>query len=247
MKDPYLKSKVATFSGVRMLRQDPVENLFTFICSSNNNISRIMGMVNKLCVHYGKILACVDGVNIHDFPHVKDLSGTDVEGKLRSLGFGYRAKYVSNTAQLLWKEHGENCEKWLLSLREQPYGEVRKELMRFTGVGGKVADCVALMSLDKLESVPVDTHIWQVAAKHYIPSLQGKKNLCDSMYKAVGEKFREIWGCNAGWAQAVLFSSELKHIQDQESNPKVKPSKAEAVKRGLKSDEKNKIKKVKSK
>ena len=39
-----------------MLRQDPSECLFSFICSSNNHISRIHGMVNKMCVHYGDAL-----------------------------------------------------------------------------------------------------------------------------------------------------------------------------------------------
>ena len=42
--------------GARMLRQDPVECLFSFICSSNNHISRIHGMVEKLCSRYGTAL-----------------------------------------------------------------------------------------------------------------------------------------------------------------------------------------------
>lgn len=47
-------SKVSeSFPGVRILRQDPVENLVSFICSSNNNIARITGMVEKLCQQYG--------------------------------------------------------------------------------------------------------------------------------------------------------------------------------------------------
>ena len=39
--------------GCRMLRQDPAECLFSFICSSNNHISRIHGMVERLCAEYG--------------------------------------------------------------------------------------------------------------------------------------------------------------------------------------------------
>jgi hypothetical protein len=47
--------------GCRMMRQDPVECLFQFICSSNNHISRIHGMVNHLCVAYGTKLEWVAG------------------------------------------------------------------------------------------------------------------------------------------------------------------------------------------
>lgn len=43
--------------GCRMLRQDPAECLFSFICSSNNHISRIHGMVERLCATYGTKLA----------------------------------------------------------------------------------------------------------------------------------------------------------------------------------------------
>ena len=40
-------------AGARVLRQDPVECLFSFICSSNNHIARIAGMVERLCSTYG--------------------------------------------------------------------------------------------------------------------------------------------------------------------------------------------------
>lgn len=48
-KDPNFKAKAPLFPGVRILRQDPVENLICFICSSNNNIGRISQMV---CQHW---------------------------------------------------------------------------------------------------------------------------------------------------------------------------------------------------
>lgn len=54
--------------------------------------------------------------------------------------------------------------KWLTSLRESPSrSEVQKELTELMGVGRKVADCIALFSLDKLDIIPVDTHVWQIA------------------------------------------------------------------------------------
>ena len=40
--DANFKKVAPNYQGVRMLRQDPVENLFSFICSSNNNIQRFI-------------------------------------------------------------------------------------------------------------------------------------------------------------------------------------------------------------
>ena len=53
--DSNFREKTDMFSGVRMLRQDPVENLFCFICLSNNHISRISGEdVEKMCERFGE-------------------------------------------------------------------------------------------------------------------------------------------------------------------------------------------------
>ncbi|KAJ5576258.1 hypothetical protein N7535_003184 [Penicillium sp. DV-2018c] len=67
-QDPNFKKKALQFTGIRILRQDAWEALVSFICSSNNNISRISQMVEKLCIHYGKPVATIDGRAYHDFP-----------------------------------------------------------------------------------------------------------------------------------------------------------------------------------
>jgi N-glycosylase/DNA lyase len=180
--DPNFRKKAPQFAGIRILRQDAWEALVSFICSSNNNIARISQMVEKLCVNYGVHVADIDGRAYHDFPSPERLAdGGDVEARLRSLGFGYRAKYIYQTALIVAKQKDEG---WLNSLRnpEAPafgvdskeavlegddkvppegrsgYREAHEKLLELQGVGPKVSDCVCLMGLGWGESVPVDTH-----------------------------------------------------------------------------------------
>ncbi|XP_067660776.1 N-glycosylase/DNA lyase-like isoform X2 [Haliotis asinina] len=209
--DHNFKKISSSFQGIRMLRQDPVENLFSFICSSNNHISRSSSMVEKLCDEYGKEITEVDGKSYHSFPQISALAASGVEAKLRELGFGYRAKYINVTAKYICENHSE---EWLYSLRNMPYEDTKRELMKLCGVGAKVADCVCLMSMDKPGSIPVDTHVWHIAARHYIPKLQHSKSLTDKLYKEIGDSFRALWGEYAGWAHSVLFAADLKHFKD---------------------------------
>lgn len=92
--------------------------------------------------------------------------------------------------------------------------------MAFPGVGRKVADCVALFALDQHGAVPVDTHVWNIACRHFDPGLkasaasasgqntllltpadvQDAKSLTPSVYAKVGDEFRRRLGPYAGWA-----------------------------------------------
>ncbi|CAO3696829.1 unnamed protein product [Rhizopus microsporus] len=208
--DANFKLKSVHFQGIRILRQDPWENLICFICSSNNNISRITQMVNKLCVHYGQKVGQLEGEVYYDFPTLDSLVQDGVEAKLRELGFGYRAKYIANTAKKIKEEHGQL--DWLYSLRKVSYQEAKEELMKLPGVGPKVADCVCLMSLDHPESIPVDTHVWQIAQRSYGFNKKGK-SLTSKLYVEVGNHFRLLFGEYSGWAHSVLFTADLKSFE----------------------------------
>lgn len=59
------------------------------------------------------------------------------------------------------------------------------------------------MSLNHLEAIPVDTHVYQIAKLHYLPGLKSVKNVTAKMYNEIGDKFREVYGELAGWAQTV--------------------------------------------
>ena len=183
--DPVFHKLRDRFEGIRMLRQDPFENLISyvrvpqpfslrltlrgsFICSSNNNIARITKMVKSLCTNYSPALLTLpppDGTDsteeaYYPFPPPSALAKSDVSTRLRALGFGYRADFIQKTAAMLMDAHPnvkpgirsglEPAELWLHTLREMNTADARTELLKFMGVGRKVADCVLLMSLDKV-------------------------------------------------------------------------------------------------
>ncbi|KAI8334721.1 DNA glycosylase [Chlamydoabsidia padenii] len=201
--DTNFKNKAVHIQGIRMLRQDPWENLICFICSSNNNITRITQMVHKLCLHFGSKIATLDDTDYYNFPTLASLASDGIESKLRQLGFGYRAKYISQTAQKILKEHPDEQEAWLTSLRQLPYEETKQALITLPGVGPKVADCICLMSMDHAEAIPVDTHVWQIASRDYGFGKKQNKTLTTILYNQIGGHFRTLFGQHSGWAHSV--------------------------------------------
>ena len=203
--------------GMRILRQDPLECLVSFICSSNNNIVRITLMLAKLREAYGDAIAveseavrAAGVLRLFRFPTLAQLQRASEE-ELRALGFGYRAKYIVSTVSKLASREGA---RWLASLRAEPQsaeGDARvlAALLELDGVGPKVADCVALFSLDRRRVVPVDTHVWQIACRDFDRSLTEAKSLTPAVYLRVGELFRQRYGPFAGWAHSLLFAAEL--------------------------------------
>ncbi|KAM7095795.1 N-glycosylase/DNA lyase, partial [Ciconia maguari] len=208
--DPLFRKVAGDFPGVRVLRQDPVECLLSFICTSNNHISRIAAMIERLCQAFGRHLCRLDARPFHAFPSLSALAGADAEARLRELGFGYRAKFVSGSARAVAEGLGA---EGLHQLRAVPYAEARRVLCALPGVGAKVADCVCLMALDKAEAVPVDTHVWRIARQRYGVALGGR-SLTPRAHQEIGDFFRGLWGPRAGWAQAVLFCADLRKGQE---------------------------------
>lgn len=144
-------------------------NYVRFICSSNNNIKRITKMVKSLCTEYSPPLLSLpppdeagedfDTETYHPFPPPSALAAAEVATNLRKLGFGYRAEFIQKTAKMLVDRHGgpptkgqrpEPAEQWLRTLRTMSTADARVELLKLMGVGRKVADCILLMSMDKV-------------------------------------------------------------------------------------------------
>jgi len=186
----------------------------SFSTASNNNIPRIASILATLRREYGRRIPIPQGEsteeeNVYSFPSLEELRGKVTEDDLRRLGWGYRAKYVIQTMETL---HNLGGEAYLSTLRDQkdPVA-VQEALLQFAGVGRKVADCVALFSLQQTRAIPVDVHVWNIARRDYDPgqALFTVKSVTPSVYKQVGDIFRNRFGDYAGWAHSLLFVAEL--------------------------------------
>lgn len=188
--DPHFAEAWSEQPGVRLLRQDPEECFFSFLCASVAPIARISGMLRAVAAEYGGESA--------SFPDAERLSAAE-ESRLRALGLGFRARRVALAARRIVAEEID-----LRALRAAPPADAKAALMRFEGVGEKIADCVRLFSMDHDDAVPVDTHIWRMARARYAPELAGR-SLTTAAYARVVEAFHDRFGPDAGWAQQILF------------------------------------------
>eukprot|EP00978_Attheya_sp_CCMP212_P016045 scaffold41710_cov55-Attheya_sp.AAC.3 len=213
----------ACIPGVRMVRQHPVECLFSFLASSNNNIPRITQLLSNFRQSFGTKLLSLPArqqiqddnaisscVTLYSFPTLEQLEHV-TEQDLRDMGWGYRAKYVMQTKQLLQTLGGL---EYLMRLREESsHAKVQDELIQFVGIGRKVADCISLFSLDQTNAIPVDVHVWNMARRDFGPTISNQlcqaKSLTPTLYKMVGDLFRARYPTHAGWAHSLLFVAEL--------------------------------------
>ncbi|GAB6105115.1 MAG: DNA-3-methyladenine glycosylase family protein [Blautia sp.] len=161
-RDRYLSAAAEMGSGIRILRQDLWEMIITFLISQQNHITRIRGCIERLCACYGDKKVSREGVEYYSFPGPEALA-LATETELRELGMGYRARYLVETARSI--AEGEVSLEKIFQMRY--YSRAKKELMRLSGVGEKVADCICLFALHHMDAFPVDTHIRQVLEIHY--------------------------------------------------------------------------------
>ena len=73
--------------------------------------------------------------------------------------------------------------------------------------------------------------MFQIAKSNYLPHLKNYKSVTDKVYKEIGDHFRGLYGDYSGWAHSVLFSADLKHLQNTGSETDDKTKKPKKRKR----------------
>ena len=200
--DPNVAAQVERYPGLRVLRQDPWECLIAYICSANSNIETIHRNMERISDEFGEPLELPhpnlsddEGAHLsrNTFPKPVDLAEAG-EGELRRLKLGFRAPYVHQAAIAVAEKRLD-----LDYLLAAPYPEAKAELMALKGIGDKIADCIALMSLEKMQAFPIDVWVRRALADWYFPSEKTPTN------RVLLEWAQDYFGRYAGYANQYLF------------------------------------------
>jgi len=206
MKDNYVSEAVKQFRGLRLVRQEPWECLISYLCATNKNIPAIKQMILNLSRRFGDPIK-FEGEEFYTFPKPEALVKASLD-ELRLCKLGYRAERVLKTAKLV-----NSGDFDLESLKSMPYERAKEELLTLPGVGPKVADCVLLFSLDKLEAFPIDVWMKRIILEYYsqhfesefVTKMKTKKGLSPREYQTVYAFGRKYFGEYLGYAQEYLY------------------------------------------
>ena len=188
--DKYVSRAMDYGYGIHILNQEVFECLISFIISSQNQIPRIKKIVASLCSMYGK--ECIlDGQTLYTFPTLEDMKDI-TEDDLAPLKAGYRAAYIKDAIDKL-----STGEVNLDSVRQLPYKDAKKELMKIKGIGTKVADCILLFSFGMSEAFPVDVWVQRTMRTLYLGE--------EATNKTIETEAAKLFGKYAGFAQQYLF------------------------------------------
>lgn len=205
--DARVAEMVSRHRGLRLLRVDPWECLISFICSANSNLARIHANIEDISKAYGIPLK-LEGHVRYTLPAPEVLADAG-EAALRSLGLGFRAPYVALAATAV-----ASGDLDLEGLRYMPYPEAKERLMELRGIGPKIADCVLLHSLDKLEAFPIDIWVRRAVLEWYF---QGQKPPPD---RVLFEWAQDYFGSYAGYAELYLFHGKRSGVNKVPRVPK---------------------------
>jgi len=201
-KDKIVKSAVKQFPGLRLLRQDPFQCYISFILSSNSNIQNIRNMLQKLCRRFGTKIQ-FNGKYFYLFPEPQKLAKAQ-NSELLKCGLGYRTKFVKKASIAVTSQEID-----FSFLKKTDYYTAKENLLKIFGIGNKVADCIMLFALEKLDAFPLDRWILRVLEKYYSDKfLIDGKTITEKKYNDIHEKIIKHFGPYAGFSQQFLFKME---------------------------------------
>jgi N-glycosylase/DNA lyase len=206
-KDKTTKLAVKKYLGLRLLRQDPFQCFISFIISSNSNIQKIKTCLENICKSFGEKVF-FENKDFFLFPEPKILASASIQ-EIKNCGTGYRSKFIIDASDMVYSgkinfEYLRKCE----------YFKAKEIISTVPGIGNKVADCILLFSLDKLEAFPLDRWMIRILGKYYPNIFElSTKTITNRQYETLHEKIINYFGPYAGYAQQFLFKMERENYK----------------------------------
>jgi len=198
-RDSTIKHAIMKFPGLRLMRQDPFQCYISFIVSSNSSIQNIRHTLQKISKKFGRKVT-FDDKEFHLFPEPKKLA-ISTKHELLSCGLGYRTEFVKKATMDVVDNKID-----FDYLKKANYNTAKKSLLEIFGIGNKVADCIMLFSLEKLEAFPLDRWIVRSLQEYYPERFPFEgKTLTDKKYQTLHDLAVNHFGPYAGYSQQFLF------------------------------------------
>ncbi|MCX6178563.1 MAG: Fe-S cluster assembly protein HesB [Chlorobiales bacterium] len=215
---PELWVLLSEYFPLRILRQDPFETMISFMCAQGIGMHLIRKQVSLLAQTYGeKTTVTFKGreVVFHNFPTAERLAAADPfvlsrctnNNRLRAANIIMAAQGVAE-GRVDLKSLGNHQ----ISL-----SEVRRRLAQNSGIGFKIADCIALFGLGRFDAFPIDTHVKQYLGK-WFNSTTALRSLSPATYLILDEEARAFLNPElAGYAGHILFHCWRKEVKKLQS------------------------------
>ena len=200
---PWINPAITSGEGIHIFRQNLWEVYISFIISSNNNISRISGIIETISRLFGKKISSSIPGEWYSFPQPEALLGLR-EKEWRELSVGYRAPYLVDAIQS-WHCCKQEIDEILHTKKEQAAYLSSCSLQKVSGIGPKVASCIQLFGTDQRNVFPID--VWVRRAMIHFYYQQNPKVRDETIQRDA----LALFGRDAGFAQQYLFYHARTH------------------------------------
>lgn len=183
----YLDSSI----GLKMIKQNPLECIISYVISQNNSVRNIQNSLNLISEKYGEKVI-FRNKEYYLFPKLDKLINI-TEEEFRQCKVGFRDKYLVGIIKSI-----NNKELDINKIYEMNSVDAINYLMSFKGIGMKVASCILLFAYQKFDVYPVDTWVKKFMLEDY--GIEGEANI----RQFANETYKEY----CGLAIQYMFNSK---------------------------------------
>lgn len=175
--------------GLKMIKQDPIECIVSYIISQNNSVRNIKNSLDLISYKFGDKVIFLDK-EYYLFPNIDKLSKISLE-EFRECKVGFRDRYLVDIISDI-VENRLNV-NYIFEMNSE---DSLRYLMSFRGIGMKVASCILLFAYGKYDVYPIDTWV-----KKYMDVNYGIKD-----EKKIKDFCKEKYGKYSGLAIQYMFN-----------------------------------------